>query len=130
VIDFKNTIIFLTSNSKNPENEFKPEILGRLDARLVYQSIGKEIGEKLLDRQIELLNSRLHDRELKISLTSKMREEILSRGQSDSFGARPLASVFHQLVTRPLSEDVLKGNMPAGGFKADWNNENSVIEKV
>jgi ATP-dependent Clp protease ATP-binding subunit ClpB len=121
VIDFKNTIIILTSNSKDFEHDFKPEVLGRLDAILTYHSLDNSIMKNLIDKQVKLLNERLLSRDLKIALDQKVYEELASRGFDPRYGARPLQSVFGQFVTRPLSKSLLSGNLPTGNLVAYWS---------
>lgn len=121
-IDFKNTIIFLTSNSKNPELDFKPEVLGRLDARLTYKTLENSIMDKLIYKQVEFLNERLKSKSITISLDSNLKEELNKLGYDPRYGARPLASVFNRLVTRPLSKALLEGNLHEGEWIAHWEN--------
>lgn len=120
-IDFKNTIILLTTNSKDIETDFKPEVLGRLDCVLNYNSLDKSIMSKLIDKQLSLLNERLQSRELKINLDNKVYEELAVRGFDPRYGARPLQSVFGQFITRPLSRILLSGKLANGNLTAHWN---------
>lgn len=120
-IDFKNTIIILTTNSKNLELDFKPEVLGRLDAILTYKSLDSSIMKSLIDKQVRLLNERLQSKELQIELDESAIKELSSRGFDEKFGARPLQSVFNQFITRPLSKKLLSGTLPNGKIKAVWD---------
>lgn len=122
-IDFKNTIIILTTNSKNIETDFKPEVLGRLDAVLTYNELDNTIMESLIDKQIKLLNLRLETKDLTVELDKKVYEELAKRGYDPRYGARPLQSVFSQLVTRPLSKKVLEGHLESGKMKAFWRDD-------
>ncbi len=117
-IDFKNTIIIITTNSKDLEGDFKPEVLGRLDAMLTYHSLDSSVMTSLIDKQVKLLNERLEGKELTIELDRKVYEELSKRGYDPRFGARPLQSVFAQLITRPLSKKVLEGQLSKGVLKA------------
>lgn len=119
-IDFKNTIIILTTNSKDLEGDFKPEVLGRLDSMLTYNSLDESIMASLIDKQVKLLNERLHQKELIIELDPSVVHELAKRGYDPRFGARPLQSVFSQLITRPLSKKVLEGLLTKGTLKASW----------
>jgi ATP-dependent Clp protease ATP-binding subunit ClpB len=122
-IDFKNTIIMLTTNSKNLEEDFKPEVLGRLDAMLTYKSLDESIMKSLIEKQVRLLNERLAGKELKIEIDQKTLEELSKRGYDPRFGARPLQSIFNQIVVRPLSKRLLEGNLPKGILKTHWVGE-------
>lgn len=124
-IDFKNTIILITTNSKNLEADFKPEVLGRLDAMLSYKALDNTIMTNLIDKQLQLLNERLESKELTIQLDPKVYEELAKRGYDPRFGARPLQSVFTQIVTRPLSKKVLEGHLEKGQMKGVWKDDGS-----
>jgi ATP-dependent Clp protease ATP-binding subunit ClpB len=119
-IDFKNTIIMVTTNSKNLEGDFKPELLGRLDAILTYNSLDESVMRNLIEKQVRLLNERLVSKELSIEIDQKTFDELAKRGYDTRFGARPLQSVFNQYIVRPLSKRILEGNLPKGILKAHW----------
>ncbi|MEX1100049.1 MAG: AAA family ATPase, partial [Bacteriovoracaceae bacterium] len=108
-INFKNTIIVLTTNSKNPELDFKPEVLGRLDARLEFNPLSKEVMIGLVEKQIKLLRKRLKSKKLEIEFSEDAKKHLAEIGYDEKFGARPLQSVFNSLVIRPLSKFILSG---------------------
>ena len=113
-INFKNTIIILTTNSKDPERDFKPEVLGRLDARLEYKPLGKNVMANLVEKQIKLLQSRLKSKKMEIEFSQDAKNKLAELGYDEKFGARPLQSVFNRLVIRPLSKFILKGEEGTG----------------
>ncbi|MCO4755462.1 MAG: AAA family ATPase, partial [Bacteriovoracaceae bacterium] len=115
-INFKNTIIILTTNSKDPARDFKPEVLGRLDARLEYSPLGKDVMENLVEKQIKLLQSRLKSKKIEIEFTGDAKKQLADLGYDEKFGARPLQSVFNRLVIRPLSKFILKGEEGTGAI--------------
>ncbi len=120
-INFKNTIILMTSNSKNPKEEFKPEVLGRLDAVLTYHALDISIMKQLIDKQVKLLNERLKSKKVTLKLDAKAYKTLEVQGFDHQYGARPLNSVFQKLVTRPLSKKVLEGNLKEGELFMTWN---------
>ena len=122
-IDFRNTIIMITTNSKNLEADFKPEVLGRLDGILTYQSLDASIMRSLIEKQLKLLNDRLLGKDLKIELDDLTFVELAKRGYDAKFGARPLQTVFNKYITRPLSRRILEGDLPKGNLKAHWTND-------
>lgn len=124
-IDFRNTIILITTNSKNIEADFKPEVLGRLDAMLTYKSLDESIMKNLIDRQVMMLNSRLESKNIKIVLDDLSYAQIAKRGYDPRFGARPLQSVFGQIITRPLSKILLTGELHQGVLHAHWVDDQS-----
>ena len=121
VIDFRNTIIFMTTNSQDVFHDFKDEVLGRLDGILEYEALGKDILSGLILKQVELLNSRLEDREIKIKLGQDLENILILRGYDERFGARPLKLVFEKLVLRPLSKLIVNGKVDSGTILADWD---------
>ena len=108
-INFKNTVILLTSNAKNPELEFKPEVLGRLDARLTFNPLSKHVMSSLVQKQLNLLNTRLKQKAVSVQLSEQVKEHLCEIGYDEKYGARPLASVFNRLIIRPLSKKILSG---------------------
>ena len=106
-INFKNTILLLTSNSKNLELDFKPEVLGRLDGLLSYTSLDKKVMTNLVSKQIELLKERTKAQNLSIDFSADVIEKLSELGYDEKYGARPLNSVFRNLIIRPLSKEVL-----------------------
>lgn len=108
-IDFKNTVVLLTTNSKNLDLDFKPEVIGRLDGVLDYKSLGKEIMYDLVKEQIRLLETRLQDIDVTIDFTPETIDHLAVIGFDEKFGARPLRSTFSKLIIRPISKLVLKG---------------------
>ncbi len=109
VINFKNTIIFLTSNAKDYKNQFKPEVLGRLDNILEYNVLGPEIMVKLVRKEIENLKVRLMGQKLDVEFSAGVIERLSELGYDVTYGARPLASVFKKFIIRPLSHVILGG---------------------
>lgn len=129
VINFKNTIILLTTNSKNIEQDFKPEVLGRLDAVLDYQPLDASIMKSLIEKEVGLLNERLKSMKLKLLIHESLENILTERGYDPRYGARPLNSLFNRLVTRPLSQKVLSGDGLQGVVTAKWHNEQVVLER-
>lgn len=115
-VNFKSTVIVLTSNSKNPDLDFKPEVLGRIDARLEYNALDESIMHSLVEKQIRLLKERIGSK-FKIEFDQKAIDQIAKLGFDERFGARPLQSVFNKLVIRPLSKKILSGSMDEAQLK-------------
>lgn len=120
-VNFKNTIVMMTSNSKNPKEDFKPEVLGRLDSVLTFHSLDKRIMKQLVDKQLRLINERLKSKKVVLKLDKKAYETLEEQGYDHQYGARPLNSVFARLVTRPLSKKILEGNLHGGELLMTWN---------
>ena len=122
-IDFKNTIIMLTTNSKNIEADFKPEVLGRLDSHLTFSELSEGVMNELVEKQVKLLNARLVDKDFKVTLSAEVMKEIAKRGYDPRYGARPLQSVFNRLVVRPLSKQILNGSLQGDKIQLNWSND-------
>lgn len=120
-ISFKNCILLMTSNSKSPETEFKPEVLGRIDAILKYRALDNSIMRQLIDKQTRLLNERLKGKKLEIKLDSTAYHTLTEQGYDATYGARPLNAVFNRLVTRPLSRLILEDKLPHGIVTMKWD---------
>ncbi len=127
-IDFKNTIIFMTTNSQNLEMDFKPEVLGRIDSILDYQALDKSIMKNLIDKELRFLNIRLAQKKIQLELDSSVIEVLSERGYDERFGARPLSSVFNQQIIRPLSRELLKGELKEGQYKAHWDSSRQRVD--
>jgi ATP-dependent Clp protease ATP-binding subunit ClpB len=128
VVNFKNTIIMMTSNSKNPKQDFKPEVLGRIDAVLNFHALDKRVMKQLVDKQVKLLNERLKSKKVQLKLHESAYMTLTDQGFDFQYGARPLNSVFQRLVTRPLSKKILEGSLNEGEVLMSWNGQEMVIE--
>ena len=113
-INFKNTIIMLTTNSRDLEHDFKPEVLGRIDGILNYHELDQSIMKSLIDKQLDLLKDRLASRQLDIELSGPVYEKLAELGYDERYGARPLQSVFNRMVIRPLSRFILSETYDEG----------------
>ncbi len=120
-INFKNTIVMMTSNSKNPKEDFKPEVLGRIDGVLTYLGLDKRVMRQLVDKQLRFLNERLKSKKVVLKLDKKAFDTLEEQGFDFQYGARPLNGVFQRLVTRPLSKKILEGNLAGGELLMTWN---------
>jgi len=126
-ISFRNTIILMTSNSKDPSQDFKPELLGRFDAILEFKALDESVMNLLIDEQVTTLNSRLKSKHVHIDITQDLRDYIAKRGYNPEFGARPLKSVFAKIVSRGLSKKILSGALIPGNYKAVRNDADNVV---
>ena len=125
--NFRNAIVLLTSNSKDIKRDFKPELLGRLDAVLTYNSIDQSIMNQLVQKQISLANERLRSKSMTIKLSDLAIQDLAKRGFDPTYGARPLKTLFNKLVLRPLSREILKGGDVAAVWKGDLNQKGDLV---
>jgi ATP-dependent Clp protease ATP-binding subunit ClpB len=129
-VNFKNTIVMMTSNSKNPKEDFKPEVFGRIDAVLTYHGLDKRVMRQLVDKQLRLLNERLKSKKVILKLDKKAYETLEDQGFDFQYGARPLNGVFQKLVTRPLSKKILEGNLQGGDLLMSWNGHEMEVHEI
>jgi ATP-dependent Clp protease ATP-binding subunit ClpB len=133
-VDFKNTVIIMTSNvglgmsetniRESLRQHFKPEFLNRIDDIIVFKSLGKEEITKIIDIQLESLRNYLADRKITLELTSAARDALFKEGYDPSFGARPLKRAIQKLLADPLALKILDGEIQAGDHvAADLNRD-------
>ncbi|PKZ28983.1 ATP-dependent chaperone ClpB [Campylobacter ureolyticus] len=144
-VDFKNTIIILTSNIASNEimdfsgdkekrdelvktalkSYFKPEFLNRLDDIIVFNPLKEENLVKIVDIMFKSLQNKLLEREIKATLTQNAKKLIASVGYDVEFGARPLRRAMYELVEDEIAEMILKDEIKSGDgivIDADENN--------
>jgi ATP-dependent Clp protease ATP-binding subunit ClpB len=123
-VDFKNTVIIMTSNVGIGISEtnvrdalrqhFKPEFLNRIDDIIVFKSLGKEEITKIVDIQLESLRNHLADRKITLELSSAARDALFKEGYDPAFGARPLKRAIQKLLADPLALKILEGDIQPG----------------
>ena len=137
-VDFKNTIIILTSNLGSQyllegidmegnitdsakeavmaelHRAFRPEFLNRLDETILFKPLTKDNLTGIIDIMVEGLKKRLADRSLKLCITDKAKELIIERGYDPLYGARPLLRYLQSSVETLLARAILSGDIAAG----------------
>jgi ATP-dependent Clp protease ATP-binding subunit ClpB len=135
-VDFKNTLIVLTSNigaeylvnQKEGEDseavreevmtevrsKFRPEFLNRLDDIILFHRLQRSEMTKIVDIQIARLQKLLNERKIKIELDENAKTWLANRGYEPAYGARPLKRVIQRHVQDPLAEQILAGGVKDG----------------
>ena len=137
-VDFKNTIIILTSNlgsqylldgigedgeiSQSAKDAvmgelrraFRPEFLNRLDETIMFHPLTKANLSGIIDIMVESLRKRLSDRALKLDITEAAKQLIISRGYDPLYGARPLRRYLQSSVETLIARTILSGELSAG----------------
>ena len=137
-VDFKNTILILTSNlgseyllngiTDNGEiseearsqveqllkSSFRPEFLNRLDEIVFYKPLTKENIVKIIDLQMDALNARLADKQLRCELTPEAKQFIIDAAYDPQYGARPLRRYLQHTVETLLARRIVEGNVSPG----------------
>ncbi len=93
---------------------FRPEFLNRIDASVVFRSLGRADIDQIVDLELENLRARLREHEIEIQLSPDALGLLAERGYDPDFGARPLRRVIQQLLEDPLAETLLSGELPSG----------------
>ncbi|MGI6174199.1 MAG: ATP-dependent chaperone ClpB [Christensenellales bacterium] len=137
-VDFKNTIIILTSNlgssiimegiqedgsisdaardevSQLLKHQFRPEFLNRLDEIVFYKPLTRTEIAAIVRLMLKGLSERLSDRELKLSVTDAAVESIVEQGFDPLYGARPLKRHIQRVIETPVARMLIKGDIPSG----------------
>jgi len=132
-VDFKNTIIIMTSNVgsqliqsiEDPEERetavfkelkslFRPEFLNRIDDIVLFDSLKERDLIQILDLQIKQLESRLKDKDMSLEITPEAKSLIVESGYDPAYGARPLKRALTTLIQNPLSKKLLSGEIELG----------------
>ena len=136
-VDFRNVVLIMTSNAgaaemakasigferegregddeEAIEKMFSPEFRNRLDAVISFASLSPNVMGKVVDKFVMELESQLSDRDVTITLTDQSREWLAKKGYDRNFGARPLSRVIQEHIKKPLSEELLFGELTKGG---------------
>jgi len=143
VVDFKNTVIIMTTNlgtrdiskgamgfalEDNPENDydrmrgkvneelkkhFKPEFLNRVDETIVFPQLSQLELVQIVDLFIAKLGKRLEDRDMTITLTPAAKQRLIELGYDPALGARPLRRAVQREIEDKLSEKIVRGELPS-----------------
>lgn len=143
LVSFKNTIIILTSNtgaSLEPEErtlgfassekseseqlsdrieaelkkQFRPEFLNRLDEIIIFEKLTREEAGRICDRLIDDLSRRLSTRNVSLRITPAAKDQLLTEGYSEIYGARPLKRAIRRRIEDRLAEELLSGRIEEG----------------
>lgn len=153
-VDFKNTVIIMTSNIASEQiiklteehgadweieahvkeilrNYFKPEFLNRIDESIVFHTLSKENLKNIIDIQLKRLAQRLAERHINLQFTEKAKKLLMDEGYDVSFGARPLKRTIQQRLENNLAVQLLEGKFAEGdSIKIDADAHNFKFEKV
>jgi ATP-dependent Clp protease ATP-binding subunit ClpB len=125
-VDFKNTVLIMTSNIPVPAGSdeaqirgallehFKPEFINRLDDIVRFDSLSREQLSEIVEMQVALVIARVAERGIEVSLTDAARELLGNLGYDPAYGARPLRRVIQKQLTDRLALALLQGDIRAG----------------
>ena len=144
-VDFKNTIIIMTSNlgsehilngntdqvMKDVREHFRPEFINRIDEVIVFNPLTKDAIGHILDKIIKEIENRLKDINLKINLTDKAREQLIEEGYDINYGARPLKRLVSRTIETMLSKLIIGGQIkPNNTVTIDFQDENYKVTNI
>ena len=132
VVDFKNTIIIMTSNIgseiilEDPQvseptkeavlnemkHRFKPEFLNRIDDIIVFKALGKESVKNIISLILDEINDKLKEQYIKIEFTDKALDYIVNEAYDPAYGARPLKRFVQKDIETNLSKMILSNEVP------------------
>jgi len=145
VVDFKNTIIIMTSNlgsqaildNKMDEVEyllhqtFKPEFLNRIDEIVFFKPLGKEVQLRIVDKMLNELNNRLKENYYSFEFSATLKQWILDSAYSETLGARPLKRFIQNNVETILATKIIGGQIDTKHkYLVDYQNDNVVVKEA
>ena len=153
-IDFRNTLIVMTSNIGGPiiqqlteekapdfeieaqvreelKRHFRPEFLNRVDETIIFHRLSQEDLARIVDIQLERLRQRLHERRIMVRLSDAAKEQLAKDGYDPVFGARPLKRLIQKEIENPLARRILAGEYAEGdSIEVDAHGESFEFSKV
>lgn len=153
-VDFKNTVIIMTSNFASQailqlteaegadweieahvkealRKYFKPEFLNRIDESIIFRMLTKENLRQIVDIQLRNLTARLKDRHLTVEFTDAAKNQLMDEGYDVAFGARPLKRVIQQRLENKLATEIIAGKFTEGDrIRIDGTGHAFTFEKV
>jgi ATP-dependent Clp protease ATP-binding subunit ClpC len=159
-IDFRNTIIIMTSNVgadlikrqmtmgfgaqtdtgdyetmrgkilEETKRVFKPEFLNRLDEIIVFHTLTKPDLLRIVDLEVNKVKARLRIKEIEIALDNAAHEFVIEKGYDPTYGARPMRRAVERYLEDPLAEELLKGTVKAGDLVEVTVNEGKLAFHV
>ena len=156
-IDFRNTIVIMTSNVGAAElsgtgtlgfsaggaadarkdddrllavakKHFKPEFLNRVDELVIFRRLDQEALIRIVDLELNKLSALLADRGLKLTVADEVKKFLVEREFDPEYGARPLRRAVERLIEDPLAEQLLKGAFAeASGVRVELDNQKILI---
>jgi ATP-dependent Clp protease ATP-binding subunit ClpB len=152
-VDFKNTIIVMTSNvgsqwiqelagaasrkemekrvTEALRQQFKPEFLNRIDETIIFLNLSAEEIGKIVDIQIQALASRLAERNIDLYLADSAKQLLIEKGYDPVYGARPLKRAIQRYIENPLAMQILKGEILEGTkLSAEAQQDEIVFKRV
>lgn len=145
VVDFKNTIIIMTSNLGSEyllHNErdkvegllhqtFKPEFLNRIDEIVYFSPLSKETQSKIVDKMLNNLNERLKESYYSFTFSKKLKDYILDSAYSPVYGARPIKRFIQNKVETIIANKIISQEVDTSHkYEVDYDDKEVIVKKV
>ena len=145
VVDFKNTIIIMTSNlgseyvlddEKNAnelvmnelKNTFRPELINRIDEIIIFNSLKKDVIGEIVDKIMKEVNDRLKASYIHVEITNEVKEKIINEAYDPRYGARPIKRYITKNIENLIAHKVIDGNLKVGDtLVVSLDNDNYAI---
>ena len=131
LVDFKNTIIIMTSNLGSEyildnednanelvmnelKNTFRPELINRIDEIIVFNSLKQDVIGEIVDKVIKELNDRLQQNYIRVEITNTVREKIIEEAYDPRYGARPIKRYITKNIENLIAHKLIDTNMKVG----------------
>ena len=144
-IDFRNTIIIMTSNvganvvqaggglgfttseedttkrvkegiMEEVQRQFRPEFLNRLDEMITFNPLQKDDLYRIIDIEMKKVEERLAEKKIAFALSDSARDFLINKGFHPEYGARPLRRAIERYIEDPMAEELLRNNIKSGSF--------------
>ena len=113
-VDFTNTIIVMTTNSKRLKHDFAPELLNRINNTIHFRKLNTNISLRLVQKQLDELNHSFQEKNITVVLSKAAQQIIADVGYHQEYGAREMTRMFERLVKRPLAK-IINGGLVRSG---------------
>ena len=113
---------------KQLKKTFSPEFINRLDDIITFNSLTKEDINIIIDNELEKLYVRLKNLDLNVEIATALRDEIVEKGFSPDYGARPLKRTIQKMIEDTLTDEILQNEVPNGTLLTmDYNKEEDKV---
>jgi ATP-dependent Clp protease ATP-binding subunit ClpB len=145
-VDFRNTIIIMTSNigskyltegSEDAKRQvmdlvkqsFKPEFINRIDEIIIFNPLSKAVQEKIVDKLLNELDSRLAEQKIKFSFTQTVKDYILASAYDPEYGARPIKRFIQHHIESLIAKEIINSQVkPNNSYTLDMRDDEFIIK--
>ncbi len=112
-VDFKNTILIMTSNLKEEELRLRmrPEFINRIDEIVTFDPLSKDDIRKIVRIQMEILRKKLEEDNVSLTFTKAFEDDMVENGYDPEFGARPVKRLIQRELVNQLAKEILEGKV-------------------